>query len=69
MPEVFARVSYLSLWMYFFVCICFLPCVAERSLPENLGRLRSLKELVANGNRLQHLPESFGTLVFMALWL
>lgn len=22
-PEVFARVSYLSLWMYFFVCICF----------------------------------------------
>ena len=34
----------------------------SRNFPADLGRLRSLKELVANGNRLQYLPDSFGFL-------
>lgn len=49
----FLVLSYLELYR---------ACVT-RNFPEGFGRLRSLKELVANGNRLQQLPESFGALI------
>ena len=41
----------------------FITDLVSRNFPEDLGRLSSLKELMANGNRLQYLPDSFGSLM------
>jgi hypothetical protein len=45
----------------------FISDLVSRNFPEDLGRLSSLKELMANGNRLQYLPDSFGS--FVKAWI